>query len=194
VETAQHARNDVRAEGIEVVAGAIEVRRHRGDEVVAVIAKVVLAEFETGDLGQGVGLVGRLERAGEEVLLAQRLGRLARIDAGAAEVEQLPHAMLGGGVNHVHRQQGVLVQKPRPLGGVGVDPADGGGGDEGVLDALAAKEGVDGALVAQIERAPRAGDDVRVSFRLQLPQDRGADQPEVTGHVNPRLAIHLPAR
>ena len=53
---------------VEVVAGAVEVGGHRGEVVRSVLAVVAPAHLDAGDLGQRIGAVGRLQRAGEEVL------------------------------------------------------------------------------------------------------------------------------
>ena len=55
---------------------------------------VSLAELDPGDLGDGVGFVRRLERAGQQRALRDRLRRELRVNAGAAEEEQLARAML----------------------------------------------------------------------------------------------------
>ena len=79
---------NVRGDQVEIVVRPVKVRRHRGDEVRAVLAAVGLAEFDARDLGDCVGLVGRLERAGKERALGNRLRRVLRINAGAAEKQK----------------------------------------------------------------------------------------------------------
>ena len=63
VELAHQRREHVRAREVEVVVRAVEVRRHRGDEVAAVLLAVGLAQLDAGDLRDRVRLVRRLERA-----------------------------------------------------------------------------------------------------------------------------------
>ena len=70
VRLADQGGQDVARLEVEIVAGAVEVRRHGGDEVAAVLAAEGLAELDAGDLGDRVPLVGRLQRAGEQALLA----------------------------------------------------------------------------------------------------------------------------
>jgi hypothetical protein len=70
VELAEQRRDDVAVLEVEVVAGAVEVGGHDAAEVAPVLAVVALAELDAGDLGDGVGLVGGLERAGEQGVLA----------------------------------------------------------------------------------------------------------------------------
>jgi hypothetical protein len=53
-----------------------------------VLAAVELRQLERRDLGDGVPLVGRLERTGQQARLGDRLGRLAWVDAGRPERDQ----------------------------------------------------------------------------------------------------------
>ena len=86
---AHQRRKDVARLQIEIVAGAVEIGRHRRDEVAAILPAIGLAQLDAGDLGDRVPLVGGLERAGEQRVLADRLRRKLRIDAGRAEKQQL---------------------------------------------------------------------------------------------------------
>ena len=89
VRLADQRRQDVARLQVEVVAGAVEIGRHRRDEVAAVLPAIGLAQLDAGDLGDRVPLVGRLERAGQQRVLGDRLRRELRIDAGRAEEQQL---------------------------------------------------------------------------------------------------------
>lgn len=73
VNLAEEGREDVRGAKIEVVIRAIEVRRHGGDEVFAILLRVGLAKFDAGDFCQSIGIVSGFQRTGEEGILADRL-------------------------------------------------------------------------------------------------------------------------
>jgi len=88
----------------------------------AVLAVVRLAHLQAGDLGDGVGLVGRLQRPGQQVFLAQRLRRQLRIDAGGAEKEQTFDAVPPCLVDHVVLDHQVVVDELRRISVVGVNP------------------------------------------------------------------------
>ena len=124
VELPHQRRDDVRAGEVEVVVRTVEVRRHRGDEVVAVLLAVRLAQLDAGDLRDRVGLVRGLERAGQQLLLRHRLGAVARVDAGAAEIQQLLHAVLVRRVHHRGVNHHVVVDELGRPGGVRHDAAD----------------------------------------------------------------------
>jgi hypothetical protein len=91
VEAADEGGDDVGVFRVVVVAGAVEVGGHGAVVEQAVLGAVVLAELEAGDLGDGVGFVGGLERAGEQAVLGHRLGRQLRVDAGRAEEQDAGH-------------------------------------------------------------------------------------------------------
>ena len=96
VDLAEQRGEDVAGLEVVVVAGAVEVGGHGADEVVAVLAAVAVAEFDGGDLGDGVGAVGGLEGAGEQRVLGDGLGGVLGVDAAAAEVEELGARRCGG--------------------------------------------------------------------------------------------------
>lgn len=74
---------------MEVVVGAVQIRRHGGDGVEGVLEAERLAHFDAGDLGDGVPLVGRLEGGGEEGRFGDRLRGEFGVDAGGSEEEEL---------------------------------------------------------------------------------------------------------
>jgi hypothetical protein len=91
-ELADHRWDHVRAGQIEVVERTIEVRRHRADEVRAVLCAVVIAELDRRDFRDGVRAIRRFERSRQQILLLDRLRRESRVDAARSEVEELSHA------------------------------------------------------------------------------------------------------
>ena len=65
---------------IKIVVRTLEVRRHRRDEVAAVLRSVALAQLDASDLGDGVGLVRGLKRASQQLVLGYRLISESRVD------------------------------------------------------------------------------------------------------------------
>jgi hypothetical protein len=175
VELAEQRRQDVRARQVEVVPGAVQVGRHRRDEVAPVLPAVRLAELDAGDLGDGVRLVGGLERPGQEVFLLHRLRALAGVDAGAAEVQELRDPLAVRRVHHGRVDHHVVVDELGGPGGVGHDAADGAGDEDDVLRPVGREPAVNRGLVAEVKLVPRGGEDVREPARLQAPHDRRAD-------------------
>ena len=81
MKAADQRRGDVAVFRMVIVVGAVEIGRHHRNKVAAVLLAVGFAELDGGDLGEGVALVGRLERPGEQRVFGYRLRRQPRIDA-----------------------------------------------------------------------------------------------------------------
>ena len=111
IDLAHHGGHHVGVLQVEVVVGAVEIGGHHGNVIGAVLQVVALAHLQAGNLGNGVLLVGVLQRAGEEAVLLHGLGSVLGVDARAAQEEQLLHAMgvgLGDDVAldlHVHHDE-----------------------------------------------------------------------------------------
>ena len=186
MELADQRRQHVAGAQVEVVARAVEVGRHEREAVRAVLAVEAAAELDAGDLGDRVGAVGLLQRAGEQVLLAQRLRGLARVDAGAAEEDDLARP---GGLrlaDDVGLDLEVLVDELPGLLPVCEDAADLGGRDDDDLGALLGEEAARGVLVGEVELVEVAHDEVLVAGLVQGAQDRAADEAGVPGQVDAR--------
>ena len=183
VELPEHGRDDVGVLQVVVVAGAIEVGRHGRAEVGAILPVVGLAHLDAGDLGDGVGLVGRLQDTGEEVLLAHGLGRELRIDAGGAQEEEVLHPGLKRFVDDVGLDHQVLVDELGRIGVVGEDAAHLGRGQHHVVHPFPAEELPHRLLVGQIEFPMGAGDDSGAALILQPPDNGRPHHAPVAGDI-----------
>lgn len=171
VEAADEGRQHVAVFGVVVVADAVEVGGHHADEVGAILVAVGFAEFDAGNLGDGVGLVGGFERAGEQVVFPQGLGGHFGVNAAAAEEHQFLHPVLPGGMNDVGFHQQVVVQELGPVGIVGMDAAYFGGGEEYEGRFFLFEKSVDSGLLAQVEFGRSAVYDVFKACLLQAAED-----------------------
>src|SRR6266566_7049864 len=112
---------NVRVLQIIIVVRSVQVRGHGADKLAAILPAVSLAHFQTGDLGNGVPLVGRLQRAAQQVFLFERLGRQLGIDAGAPQEEQLLDPGLPSLMNNIVLYLQVLVNEFRRQSVIGQD-------------------------------------------------------------------------
>jgi hypothetical protein len=113
--------NAGRTWGTRDVAGPVEVGRHRRDEVAAVLLAIGLALHQPRNLGDGVPLIGRLQRSSKQRRFADRLRREARIDARRSQEDELAHADFGG---DVRLQSEIVVEEIRRAAGVCRNAAD----------------------------------------------------------------------
>lgn len=180
-------RHDMALHQVEIVARAIEIGRHDGDEVAAVLPAVGLAQLDAGDLGDGVPLVGRLQRAGEQRRLGNRLRRQARIDARGTEQHQLLDAGAARGLHDVRLDHQIVVDELGRPRVVGVDAADPRRRQEHRLRPGLAQPAFELLGIAQVHRLARGRHDL-AALAFEAAHQRAADQPAMAGDPNPLIA------
>jgi len=154
---------------VEIVVGAIEVGRHGGEEPGPVLAIVGAAHGDASDLGDGVRLVGRFQRPGQEVFLLQRLGCQLRIDAAAPQEEEPLDAGELSVADNVTLDHQVVVDEIGRVAIVGDDPPHFGGGQKDVVGSLFLEKTGDRSLVAQIKLTAGPQQQVAVAVLSQSP-------------------------
>jgi len=154
---ADHGGDNVAVGKVIVVARAVEIGGHDGKVLGAVLPVIGPAHFNAGNLGQGVGTISGLQRTGEEVVLLDRLGAVARVDATGAEETQILDSGLEGAVDDVVLDSEVFVNEVGAVGVVGVNAADSCGSHEDVVGFLGFEEVEYGALIKKVELLPCAG-------------------------------------
>jgi len=87
------------------------------------LAPIGLAEFDAGDLGHGVPLIGGLEGTAQEAILLHGLGSQPGIDAGTAEEEQLFDSAQIGPVDEIILDLQVLIEELGREAVIGQDAA-----------------------------------------------------------------------
>src|SRR5690606_20749892 len=127
---------------------------------------------------------GRLERAGEQVLLAHRLRGVLGVDARGAEEDQALDARGVCGLDDVERDGEVVGDEVGRVGSVGEDAADAGGREHDEVGALALEEALGVALAAEVELRGGAQEEVAVAGLLEASDDGRADEPPVPRHVD----------
>ena len=160
--------------GAERVVGSVHVGGDGADEGGAVLAAIGVAESHPGELRERVGPARRLEGPGEQRVDGHRLGGVARIGAGGAQVEELPHAVAMRGVQHVAGNEQVLLHERRRATLVRGDAARRAGRDHDQLRARAPEEAVDGPPVEEVGLG--ADDEPRALLAREPPPERGADE------------------
>ena len=181
MEPAQERRQDVALFEVEVVVRPVEIRRHRADEVEAVLAAVVGAELQSGDLGERVAFVRRLQRASEQRVFSERLRRVLRVNTRAAEEEEFRYAELGGGLDDVVLDAEIIEEELDLKRGVGLDAADPCRCEDDVRGPLLTEEGAHGDGVLQLQFCVRAGEDAPARQPRIVPQQRAACEATVPG-------------
>src|SRR4029453_7686145 len=96
---------------MKVVARAVKVGRHRRYEVAAVLATVGLTKLDTGDLGDRIGFVGRLQRSCQQRRLRDRLRSLTRIDTRRAEEQKFFDTRAVRSMDDVGFNEQIVIEK-----------------------------------------------------------------------------------
>ena len=84
---AHHGRHNVTVFQMEVVVWSVEVGRHHGDIVCAVLQIVRLAHLQSGYLGYGIFLVGIFQWRCEQTVLLHRLRSILGVYTRRAQEE-----------------------------------------------------------------------------------------------------------
>ena len=82
MEPANQSRKHMAVLGMEIVARPVKVGRHDRAVVGAMLAIIALAQLDSGNLGDGVRLVGGFKHPGQQRTFCNRLRRFLRINAG----------------------------------------------------------------------------------------------------------------
>jgi hypothetical protein len=144
-----------------------------------------LRELDPCDLRDRIPQVGRLERAGEQHVLAHRLRGQLRIDAGGVEKKQLADACGVRPTNEIELDRQIVGQELDGIRVVIRDPADARGRNHDHIGPRLGEPAFGLRLSRQLENAPVRRQDGAV-LRLEPPRDRPTDHAPVASHVNVR--------
>ena len=173
-----------------IVARTVEVGGHGRNEVVPVLVSVRFAQLNAGDFGDGVWLVGGLQRPCKDGGLCERLRRHFGVDATGPQEQQLPHFCLVRGVDEVGLNHEVVVKEICSVNTIGVDAAHFGRGNEHVRGFFLRHHVVHGGLVAEVQFCARKGDGVGEALGFDGTTDGLSDHSAVAGDIDSGLCIH----
>ena len=101
IDLAHHRRHHVTVLQVEVIVRTIEVGWHHSDIVGTILKIVALAHLQSGNLGDGIFLVGIFQRRSKEHIFTHWLWCILWIDAGRAQEEEFLYAMRIGVADYV---------------------------------------------------------------------------------------------
>ena len=156
----------------------------------AILAPVGLAHLDPGDLGHGIPLVRRFERAAEEILLLQRLRGEAWIDAARAQEQELLRSVPVGGVDDVRLDLQVLTKEICRVRIVRQNASHFGRSEKYIAWAVRGEERVDVRLIRQIELAMPGKEQAAEAALNELPRNGAADEAGMACDQNRVVTIH----
>ena len=106
-----------------VIMGAIQIRGHTADKIIAVLPFIKFAHFQPRNFGNRIGFIRFLQRPGEKRILRNGLGRHFRINTGASQKKQLFYMKIMAAFNDIALNLHIFIGKFRRRGIVGIDSA-----------------------------------------------------------------------
>ena len=165
---------------MELVSGAVEVRRDEEGELLAVLRVVDLSMDQQRLLGDAVRGVGLLRVPVPQVVFGERHGGELRVRADGAEQHRLVDAGSAGRLDDVRPHQQVGQVQRRRLRLVEADAADTGGEVDHLRRAVIGEHVGGGAWSGEVVVAAADGDDVGPGG-LQLGDDAAPEEPGASG-------------
>ena len=184
IHLAHHRRHHVGVLQVEVVVGAVEVGRHHGYVVGAVLEVVTFAHFQAGNLCNRVFLVGVLQRGGQKAVFLHRLRGVLRVDAGGAEEEEFLHSVGVGLADDVALNFHIHHYEVRPVEAVGHYSADERGCEHYGIRSFFIEELLHRILVCEIQFLVVAAYEIIVAPAFEIVPDGGAYEAVVAGYVD----------
>ena len=190
MEFADHRRHNVGSLQIIVVMRSVQVCRHTADKVVSILSLVKFAHLQPGDLGDRIGLVRHLERAGKQRVLRDRLRRHLGVDTGASQKQQLFHLKIMAALDDITLDLHIFIGKFRRRRIVGVDASHFCSSQNDHIRSFLLKEGSHRLLICQIQLLMCPSDHVCVAFGFQISDDRASHQSSVSCYIDLVCLIH----
>ena len=173
-----------------VVIGTIEIRRHHGDIVRAVLSIQIGTVFQSRNLRKSIRLIRLLKCRGQQAILLHRLRRETRIDTGRAKELQLFAVISPCGMNDVHLQHHILVHKICRSLGVRLNPADLCSSQKHIRRLLLGKKCLNYILPTKIQLRVGTRHNTCIALTFQLTANRRADHPAMPCHIDFCVLFH----
>ena len=184
VDLAHHGGHHVAILEVEIVVRPVEIGRHHGNVVGAVLQVVAFAHFEARNLRDGVFLVSVFQFAREQSILFHGLRGVLRVNAGGPQEQELLHVVRIGLAEHVALDLHVHHHKVGTVERVGHDATHKGSGEHHRIGALLIKELLDRILVREVEFLMIAPNQVVVATGLEVIPNGRAHQAVVACNVD----------
>jgi hypothetical protein len=160
-----------------VVGGPVEIRRHDREVARARLAVVRPAHLDARDLGKRIRSIGRFERPREQVVLANRLRAVARIDARRSEEQDALDAVRVRRFQDVRLDAQVAHQEIDRISVVGENATDLRRGQHDDLRPALLEKAGGRRCILEVELRVRSRHELAPSDAPQLAHDGRADEP-----------------
>ena len=178
-----HGRQHMAVLQMEIVVRPVKVCRHHGDVVRPVLQVETLTHLQPRYLGDGIRLIGIFQRRREQHLFFHRLRSLTRINARAAQKEQLLHPVAETLADDVLLYLQVLVDEIRTILQIGHDASHVGGCQHHGVRLFFVEKSLHSRPVQQIQFPVRTAHQIGVASLLQVIPNGGTHQSVMSRHI-----------
>src|ERR1700752_3487530 len=109
---------------VEIIPGPVKIRRHDRNEICAILPRISLAEFDSGNFCDCLRFVRWLKSPGQKGLLLDRLDRQTRVNARTSEKQKLLGAEIEACRNQIVLDLQILEEKIDRTIVIGLNAAD----------------------------------------------------------------------
>lgn len=180
----------MRPRQIVVVTGSVHVARHWQEDASSVLLPKRLREPDSGDLGDRIRLVRRLERPVHVVLLPHRLRSLPRIDAGTAEQHRALDIEREASLEYAILDFQVVEEEVEGRCNVSSDPSDLSGSEEYVPRARHAEKSLNRVRIPQVQLVSTSENELCESIPAETAYDRRTHEALMTRDEYARRRLH----
>ena len=184
INLAHHRRHYMAVLQVEIIIRTIEVGWHYCDIVGSILKVVALAHLQSGNLSDGIFLVGIFQRRSKEHILTHWLRSILWIDAGRAQEEELLHTMRISIADHVALHLHVLHDEVGTIERICHDSAHEGSSQNHCIRLLLVKELLYCILVGQVEFFVRTTHLVMIASLLEIIPDSRPHKSVVSCYIN----------
>ena len=156
---------------MEIIVRTIQISRHYGDIIGSILKVKALAHLQTGNLGNGIRLVGILQRRSQQYILSHRLRSISGIDAGAAQKEQFFDLMTETLSNDILLNLQIIIDKVGTIQTVGHNTPDMSGSQNDIFRLLLIKELLYSHRIHQVQFLMGASDKICKASLFQITPD-----------------------
>ena len=168
---------------IEVIVRAVQVRRHHGYIVRAILQIETLAHLQTGYFGYRIRFVRVFERGGQKRLLFHGLRYVTRIDTCTSEKQQFLHAVPVTLTDDMLLNAQITVNKVGTVPVICHNPADISGCEKNIFGTFVVEKTTHGGAIKQIEFIVRTSYQVGIPLLLQVAPNGRPHQSTMPCHV-----------
>ena len=168
--------------GMVIVSRAKQIRGHRRMVKHAVLATIILTQFQAGNLSNRIRFIRLFQRGCQQTVFRNRLRRESRIDACTAKKQKSLSSCLPRGMDGIRSHRKVLIEELGGISTVGMNPAYLCRRKHNNIRPSGGKPLMDRRLASQIQFRSRSQQQMIEPALLKSAHNSGTHPAAMTGH------------